>query len=119
MEDIKQGEAILYHQEDEKLLGVFVGYLDNKEFANVDILDYKHIHIRKRISVKYIKKVPTQDELTELFEKFEKTQDEEIMHQWVQGCKILADASEIMQTILENNNNYINDLAERGEMIKF
>lgn len=72
MEDIKQGQAIYYQHEDEKPLGVFVAYSNNKEFADVDVLDYKHIHIRKKLLTQYIQKVPTQDELTELFEKFEK-----------------------------------------------
>ena len=119
MENIKQDQAIYYQHEDEKLLGVFVGYINNKEFADVDVLDYKHIHIRKKLPVKYIKIIPTQDELMKLFEQFEKTQNNEIMYQWVQGCKILADASEIMEKILADNNNYINDLAKHGKMIKF
>lgn len=119
MENIKQGQTIYYQHEDEKLLGVFVGYANNKEFADVDTLDYKHIHIRKKLPVKYIETIPTQNELTDLLLKFEKTQDQNILQQWVQKCKVLADATEIMQDILNNNKNYINDLAERGEMIKF
>lgn len=56
--------------------------------------------------------------LRNFLRNLKKTQNKEIMHQWVQGCKILADASEIMEKILADNN-YINVLAEHGEMIKF
>lgn len=119
MEDIKQGQAILYKNESQKLIGLFIQYKNDKEFADIDILDYKHIHIKKKLPVKYIETIPTQNELTDLLLKFEKTQDQNILQQWVQKCKVLADATEIMQDILNNNKNYINDLAERGEMIKF